>query len=58
MLSSIFIEIGKTEDGKQRLELLTNLQTAMGNLSRAQLIEHMNNLNLELLFACLDSDNL
>jgi len=49
-------EIGKTEEVGPRGELLANLKTAMGNLSRAELVDQMGTLNLEGLFDCLSSE--
>ncbi|XP_021944438.1 26S proteasome non-ATPase regulatory subunit 5 [Folsomia candida] len=57
ILEKLFGSIETVADDKARMELLTNLKLAMGTLSRAQLMEHMNNLNLEVLFGCLVSDN-
>ncbi len=57
VLETLFKKIETVSDDKGRLELLTNLKLAMGTLSRAELMQHMNNLNLETLFACLGSDN-
>jgi len=56
-IQNLLVSLGKVSDAGGKKELLANLKTAMGNLSRAELIDQMGNVNLEVLFECLGAED-
>jgi hypothetical protein len=56
-LHNLLVAIGKSTEIPVTKDLLANLKTAMGNLSRAEMADHMGNVNFESLFECLSIEN-